>query len=236
LATDPAAPPEHARDGEGGEVRERILKSAFAVFMERGYNRSSTLEIATRAKVSKRELYALFGSKRAMLVACISSRASRMRTPLDLPEAGDRESLLAVLTAFGARILREVCHPNVTALFRLAILEVDSPEVGQILDVLGRRATRKALAGLLARAQAARLLADGDPAAMAGQFAALLWGDLRIRLLLGVCGPPTAAAMQRRARSAAEALLALHPAPPEQPPRSAQARRRSAVTRPRRAA
>jgi AcrR family transcriptional regulator len=45
---------------------------------------ASTLEIATRAKVSKRDLYALFGSKRAMLAACIKERAARMRQPLVL--------------------------------------------------------------------------------------------------------------------------------------------------------
>jgi hypothetical protein len=53
-------------------ARERILNAAFATFTERGYGGSSTLEIATRAKVSKRELYALFGDKRAMVIACIA--------------------------------------------------------------------------------------------------------------------------------------------------------------------
>ena len=54
-------------------MRERILLAAFAAFIERGYAETSTLEIATRAKVSKRELYALFGNKQAMLVACITT-------------------------------------------------------------------------------------------------------------------------------------------------------------------
>jgi len=39
-------------------VRARILEAAFAAFMEKGYATTSTLEIATRARVSKRELYA----------------------------------------------------------------------------------------------------------------------------------------------------------------------------------
>ncbi|MBV8653445.1 MAG: helix-turn-helix transcriptional regulator, partial [Alphaproteobacteria bacterium] len=52
--------------------------------MERGYAGASTLEIATRAKVSKRELYALFGNKQGILTALISSRATRMRQPLAL--------------------------------------------------------------------------------------------------------------------------------------------------------
>ena len=37
-------------------VRGRILSAAFGAFKEHGYAQASTLEIATRAKVSKREL------------------------------------------------------------------------------------------------------------------------------------------------------------------------------------
>ena len=60
-------------------ARERILYAAMEAFMELGYAEASTLEIATRAQVSKRELYALFGNKQAMLAACIADRVGRMR-------------------------------------------------------------------------------------------------------------------------------------------------------------
>ncbi len=50
-------------------MRERILKAAFAAFTRSGYATTSTLEIATRAQVSKRELYALVGNKEQMLIA-----------------------------------------------------------------------------------------------------------------------------------------------------------------------
>src|ERR1700752_3653866 len=66
-------------------MNERILGAAFKAFTEDGYADTSTLDIATRAKVSKRDLYANFGSKQAVLVACIKSRADRMRLPPDLP-------------------------------------------------------------------------------------------------------------------------------------------------------
>jgi AcrR family transcriptional regulator len=75
------------RRQEGGDetaVRERILEAAFAAFMKSGYATTSTLEIATRARVSKRELYALVGNKQEMLIACISERAKRLNVPADL--------------------------------------------------------------------------------------------------------------------------------------------------------
>ena len=61
-------------------MHERILGAAFKAFTEDGYAATSTLDIATRAKVSKRDLYANFGSKQAVLVACIKSRADRMKS------------------------------------------------------------------------------------------------------------------------------------------------------------
>ena len=209
--------------GSGGEAapadatqpaRARILSAAFAVFTERGYGGASTLEIATRARVSKRELYALFGDKRAMLAACIGARARRMRDPLELPDPQDRGSLAAVLTAFGANLLYELSRPQVTAVFRLAIQEPESPEVALALDSGGRKATRKALDGLLERARAAGLIATTDIAAAGAQFMALLCADLQLKLLLGLSRPPGRRALERQAREAAEALLALHPPAP----------------------
>ena len=56
-------------------MHERILGAAFQAFTEGGYAGTSTLDIATRAKVSKRDLDANFASKHAVLVACIQSHA-----------------------------------------------------------------------------------------------------------------------------------------------------------------
>jgi len=99
------------RRQEGGDetaVRDRILEAAFAAFMKSGYATTSTLEIATRARVSKRELYALVGNKQEMLIACISERARRFDVPADLPVLRDRETLEQVLTSFGTKLVREV--------------------------------------------------------------------------------------------------------------------------------
>src|SRR5882762_11796228 len=82
-------------------ARARILSAAFAAFTEHGFAKASTLEIATRAMVSKRELYALFGNKQQMLITCIFERAQRMRLPADWPPLQDRRGLDAALVAFG---------------------------------------------------------------------------------------------------------------------------------------
>jgi AcrR family transcriptional regulator len=200
---------------EDSSVRGRIIDAAFAAFMESGYAATTTLEIATRAHVSKRALYALFGNKQEMLVACISQRAARLRVPADLPLPRDREALAQVLTGFGTQILSEVTDPPVVAVFRLAIAEATrAPEVAQTLTSVAREASRAALIGIMTQAQASGLL-DGRPAEMAERFSALLWGDLMIGLLLRVVERPGPREIARRAREATAVFLLLYPEPGE---------------------
>lgn len=203
-----AKDPRESRDE--ADVRERILDAAFEAFMKNGYATSSTLDIATRARVSKRELYALVGNKQEMLIACISARANRLKVAADLPVPNDRETLEHVLVSFGTQLVREVTDPTVITVFRLAIAEaVRAPEVAQALDSIGREASRAALRQIMTQAQTAGLL-DGRPAELADRFAGLLYGNLMISLLLGVVERPSSREVAARARDATDAFLRLH--------------------------
>jgi AcrR family transcriptional regulator len=202
-----------AADAGEAPVRQRILAAAFSAFMERGFAETSTLEIATRAKASKRELYAQFGSKQEILAACIAERATRLRLPSDLPEPRDRETLARALTGFGANLLKETSDPTVIAVFRLAIAEaVRAPDVAKALNDVGISASRTALRDLITRAGAAGLL-GGDPAQMAEHFAGLLWGNQMMGLLLGVANRPSPREAARRAEAATAAFLRAYPPP-----------------------
>jgi AcrR family transcriptional regulator len=200
-----------SRDGNDATTkRERILDAAFATFTERGYAASSTLEIATRARVSKRELYALVGNKQTLLAGCISRRATRLALPTDVPEPRDRETLERALVTVGTHILLEVTEPTVVAAFRLAIAEaIHAPEVAQTVNSIGRETIRAALRRMMAGAQASGLL-DGSPAKLAEQFGSLLWGDTMVNLLLGVTTRPTSRDFATRARDATVAFLKLN--------------------------
>jgi AcrR family transcriptional regulator len=198
-------------DADETPVRQRILEAAFSAFMEHGFAETSTLEIATRARVSKRELYALVGSKQQMLAACIGERAKRLQVPAGLPEPHDRESLARTLETFGAQLLREVSDPTVIAVFRLAIAEaVRAPEVASALNSMGVEASRAALREIMTRARSAGLL-GGDPHDMAEQFFGLLWGNLMMSLLLRVADRPTPREIARRANAATATFLQLYP-------------------------
>ncbi len=192
-------------------ARERILDAAFVAFTEAGFAETSTLAIATQARVSKRELYALVGNKKDMLVACISARAKRLKAPTDLPAPRDRVALARTLSAFGAQLLREISDPAVISVLRLAIAEaVRAPEIARTLESIGRAPSRDALIETMANAPSHGLV-HGDPAEMAEQFGALLWGNLMVSLLLGVAERPSPREAARRARNAAAAFLKLYP-------------------------
>jgi AcrR family transcriptional regulator len=185
--------------------------------MRSGYATTSMLEIATCARVSKRELYALVGNKQEMLIACIRRRAKRFDVPADLPVLRDRETLAQVLVSFGTKLVREASDPTVIAVFRLAISEViQAPEVARALDSIARERSRAALRKIMAQAQASGLL-TGRPAELAKQFAGLLWRDLQVSLLLGVADRPNSREIAQRARDAAAAFLQLHPQPNDMP-------------------
>lgn len=204
---------------DANSARQRILDAAFEAFREHGYAATSTLDIATRARVSKRELYALVGNKQTLLVAGITNRAKRLQLPGDLPEAHDRDTLAQTLSSFGKQILREVTDPAVVAVFRLAIAEaVRAPEVARAVDSVGRETVRAALRQMMSQARESKLL-EGNPSELAEQFAGLLFGNLMVNLLLGVIEQPNPREIAARARDATATFLRLHPSPTRRKPR-----------------
>jgi AcrR family transcriptional regulator len=189
-----------------------MLIAAVNVLMEQGYARASTLEIATRARVSKRELYAEFGSKRGILEALITTTATRMQVPLAPAEIGDRHALAAALTAYGVAAMTTLTNSYVLAIYRLAVAEAPAAtKLGAILDASGRQPNRRALLQIMRRGQAAGFLGPGEPDRIGVEFFSLLMGDLMVWLLLGVAEPPTVREIKERAEAATAAVLALHP-------------------------
>jgi len=148
-----------------------------------------------------------------MLITSIGERAKRLQIAADMPALRNRATLAQVLTVFGAQTVREVSDPDVVAVFRLAIAEAaQAPELARTLDSVGRQASRAALRHIMSESRAEGLIA-GRPADLAKQFGGLLWRDLMINLLLlRVTERPSAGAIEARARDAALAFLALHPA------------------------
>jgi AcrR family transcriptional regulator len=196
---------------EPSSTRGRIIYAAVGAFLELGYTNVSMLEIATRARVSNRDLYAEFENKRALLAHCITFRAQKMKPPNGLPAIENDRSLAAALAMFGENLLQELTDPEVLLMYYLAIVESwRAPEVAKIVDECGRQATERALKELIEQAQARELLVKGDAGDMVDEYLALLLRNLLFRLILRVIPRPPRAELKRRAIAATDAFLALH--------------------------
>lgn len=194
-----------------GDIRERVLRAGFEAFREHGFDGASTLEIATRAKVSKRELYALFNDKQSIVVECIKWRTQQMQLPLALPRPASRQALAATLAKFGTIVVSGVCDPGVLTAFRFAIAEAQRmPEIAQALNERGREPNRRLFIDLVRAAQEDGLLLPAPPAEISDVFFSLLWGDLLLRLLMGIARPPAKAEIEQRAKHAAERIMATY--------------------------
>lgn len=200
------------RAGGAAAVRDRIIDAAFGLFRERGFGEASTLEIATRARVSKRELYSHFKSKEALFAAGIAERSNRMRLPLSIPDVTNRAGLEATLMALGRSVLSGIVDEGVIAVYRLAIAEtVRSTEIARTLDASGRGAIRRAVDTLFRTAQGKGLVGPGEPATMTFVFCSLLLSDVQLRLVLQVRRKPGRREIEQRARLATDAVLKLFP-------------------------
>jgi AcrR family transcriptional regulator len=191
-------------------LRRRILDAAFSAFTEDGYAAASTLDIATRAKVSKRDLYAVAPNKHELLIACITERAAALAPLPELPPIPDRPSLENALVTLGEKILRTASHPNAIAMFRLAIAEVErTPEIAAAIESIAREPSRTSLRQILTEDVAQSLL-GADVRAVAETFMALLFGNLQLSWLLRVSNPPSPREIEHRAQRAAKALFRLY--------------------------
>jgi AcrR family transcriptional regulator len=128
-----AKPAETRDDGH----HERILRAAAALFLENGYEETSTADIARRARVSKRELYSNFADKRDILGAVIAQLQAEILSQANISWSSS-DDIRKVLTQAGTRILEFISSERFGKLFRIVVAESFSdPETAQSFYRLG---------------------------------------------------------------------------------------------------
>ncbi len=209
LSRSPGRPKLRQQDAADPRL-ETILLAAYEVFLEKGISGATTLDIARRAHTSKREIYTLFGNKEALFTAMVRCRAGLMHQALALAPPQTLQEALQTLEQFGREFLALLTHPTTIAVYRLAIAEAGRlPEMGRMLDKLGRGAVWEALIDWFRRAQQAGVFGPIPVERAAGSFMALLMADLPVRLMLGAAPTPTAEDIAQRAASATAAFAGL---------------------------
>jgi AcrR family transcriptional regulator len=204
--------PAKPRVWEEQTKRGEILRAAAKLFFEKGYEATTTRDIATLAKTSKRTVYAEFPSKEMILRTLIGGSSAEITESIDLALPTTREELFATLRAFGGHFLRLVLEQRRVSMMRLAIGEsLRSPQIGREVETTGRQKLSAAVERVLRHATGAGLVPGPDIELVMNAYFYVLLGNLQMGMLLGTEPPPTEAVLAKRVDIAMRILDRLVP-------------------------
>lgn len=188
-----------------GDLKEKILSSALALFKEKGYAASSVEEIAARAGAAKGSVYWHFAGKEDLLLALVDGEIDRLRARLAGSGPTSRGEAALIAAAMDLGIWRSEGLDDLRRVVLSAVeASGDSPERSSLCSALFKR-------GLALYEEVARRLAQafrevGPPAGLSGESAAecllaCVWGAVH---MLATRGWP-----RREQARLAEAMRAL---------------------------
>lgn len=190
--------------------RAAILDAAGGLFITQGFQATTTLDVARRARVSKRDLYKLFPSKEALLDAMMAHYSRAMQMPPDLPPPDNRAVFLAVLTRFGEHLVAAQFEPYRVAYMRFAAAEATrTPALGAALIESGARPVRDSLDRFIAAAAGRGILAEADVPLIRDAYFNTLLGPLVLFVVIGARPAPDADEIARRAAQAVDVVRRL---------------------------
>ena len=150
--------------------QSRILDAASELFLELGFERTSTAGIAKRAKVSKREIYTHFVDKRAILSAAITGLQHSMGSEMDI-EWSATGDLRSVLLHAGTAVFNFIVSRKFRNVFRIVAAEsFHDPLAAKKFYLLGPAAGRQQTAKFLERRMKSGDLRKADPLQAADDF------------------------------------------------------------------
>ena len=150
---------------------QRILTAASAIFLQKGYEETSTADIARRARVSKRELYANFRDKRDILAAVIGELQAGIHSQANISWSSTDDDLRKVLTKAGTQILEFINSERFGKLFRIVAAEsFRDPSTAEKFYALGPGVGRDHTAAFIRRHMKAGNLREADPLRAADDF------------------------------------------------------------------
>ncbi|MFT3802336.1 MAG: TetR/AcrR family transcriptional regulator [Burkholderiaceae bacterium] len=173
----PARKPGRPRVLADEERRRLILAAAHDAFVELGFARTTTAEVAARAKVSKRSIYEVFADKTALFGAVIRAHQHLI---LDLPRPeGEDLPLLETLVRIFRLDIDEEAERAREAMLNLIVREsVLFPELADYLYENEMIRSREALIDWLQQeARRGRMVVE-DPLVHAGMLMDIVFGAL----------------------------------------------------------
>jgi AcrR family transcriptional regulator len=189
--------------------RERILDATTAVFLEKGFERASTNEIARRAQTSKQTLYALFPTKADLFAGVMLVHTEQLFSRHTYYTESGKAPRQA-LTEMGYRGLSLFTSPEFLVLYRIMVAETRKfPDLARELWREGVDRGNKLLEEYLKT----RRIGGPNYGKSAAQFVCLLMGDFVLNAMLNPDVELSERAVRGRVRDAVRDFLYLHPVP-----------------------
>ena len=208
--------------GEAESYRQRILDVTTAVFLEKGFERASTNEIARRAQTSKQTLYTLFPTKADLFVGVMTAHTEQLFSR-HVHYIQSEKAPRQVLTEIGNIVLHTFSAPEFLALHRIVVAEIHRfPDLAR---TLWRECVERGN-DLLAEYLQSRQIGGPHYGKSAAQFISFILGDFVINAMLNPDLVLSERAVRARVRQAVEDFLTLHPLPDAQKQASRNGHRR----------
>jgi len=178
------------RKGEELLSRDRLLDTAFSLFLDHGYGNLSLETIAREAQVSMRTIYSQFGGKAGLFGAVIRRCSDQFVTRLSEEHVLERAPEEA-LTSFAKQFLHSITRPDVVRVRAILIGEsLRFPDLATQFYEQGPQRTLDHLTQFFARQQQAGHFAARDPHFLADQFLSALRSERFQKLQLGLDPTP----------------------------------------------
>jgi AcrR family transcriptional regulator len=162
----------------------RILTAAAEVFFEKGYEETSTAEIARRAKVSKRELYSNFADKRDILNGVVTQLQDKMQAQANISWSSSGD-LRTVLIDAGTQLFEFINSDIFGKLLRIVVAEsFCDPAAAEKFYQLGPGRGRDRTAAFMRRQMKAGTLRKGNPLEAADAFLDLIVSSRRLTAIV----------------------------------------------------
>ncbi|TXN71693.1 TetR/AcrR family transcriptional regulator [Methylobacterium sp. WL6] len=197
----------------GSRRREEIAAVAERVFLQHGFSDTTMKMVANEAGASTETLYRHFGSKDDLFIEVVSNRTRDLRQRIET-DLGSKGPLPAVLRAFGTNLYGAMIMPEMTALARIIVAEVQrNPALGEAFYAMAPGRTQRHLTDYLEAARRDGAFIGDDPLLAATMFIGLIIGKVvPVCLFIPHKDDGSRADMERHVDEAVRIFLAVYQA------------------------
>jgi AcrR family transcriptional regulator len=177
----------------GRERQASIIAAAAALFAQKGFNGTTTREIAKTAGISEALVFKHFPTKRALYAAIIAAKSQLSQLMASIEEAGEKRDDVRVFTLIAGFRIHRGSDPSLLRLLLFSALE--GHELSDMFFRVRHRVFYEFLAGYIARRTREGAFRKVDPLLAAQSFVGMIVYHRLLHEIFGVpphCSPEQA--------------------------------------------